>query len=91
MSSIVVSEPAACRPILVDFVHTGSNLSSAFPLALALGFLPNRHEPPPHFRSENPRPQATTNHSSSIIQRQTTTMGECPNRLVLINSVSPAL
>jgi len=56
VSSIVVSEPAACRPILVDFAHAGSNLSSAFPLALALGFLPNRREPTPHFRIENERP-----------------------------------
>ncbi len=37
MSSIVVSEPAACRPILVDFVHIGSNLSSPFPPGLIFG------------------------------------------------------
>src|SRR5664280_1470206 len=37
MSSIVVSEPAACRPILVDFDDAGSNLSSAFPPDLTFG------------------------------------------------------
>ena len=37
MSSIVVSEPAACRPILVDFADTESNLSSAFPPDLTFG------------------------------------------------------
>ena len=53
MSSIVVSEPAACRPILVDFADAGSNLSSAFPPDLTFGSLPNRREPATHFRSEN--------------------------------------
>src|SRR5664279_3837120 len=38
MSSIVVSEPAACRPILVDFDDAGSNLSSAFPPNLTSSF-----------------------------------------------------
>jgi ribosome-binding protein aMBF1 (putative translation factor) len=37
VSSIVVSEPAACRPILVDFDDAGSNLSSAFPPDLTFG------------------------------------------------------
>ena len=90
MSSIVASEPAACRPILVDFADTGSNLSSPFPPGLTFGFLPYRRKPKPHFQIENSRLQATTNYSSSIIQRQTTTMGVCPNRLVLINGVNPA-
>ena len=67
MSSIVASEPAACRPILVDFVDTGSNLSSAFPPDLTFGFLPNRRKPATHFQIENSRPESTTNYSSSII------------------------
>jgi hypothetical protein len=67
VSSIVVSEPAACRPILVDFADTESNLSSAFPPGLTFGSLPNRREPTPHFQIENSRPEATTNYSSSII------------------------
>jgi hypothetical protein len=91
VSSIVASEPAACRPILVDFVDTGSNLSSPFPLGLTFGFLPYRRKPATHFRSENSHLESIQNYSSSIIQRQTTNMGVCPNRLVLINSVSPAL
>jgi ribosome-binding protein aMBF1 (putative translation factor) len=37
VSSIGASEPAACRPILVDFADAGSNLSSAFPPALTFG------------------------------------------------------
>jgi len=44
VSSIVVSEPAACRPILVDFADAGSNLSSPFPPGLTFGFLPDRRE-----------------------------------------------
>ena len=67
MSSVVVSEPAACRPILVDFDDAGSNLSSPFPPSLTFGFLPNRREPATHFEIENSRPQSTTNYSSSII------------------------
>jgi len=49
VSSVVVSEPAACRPILVDFDDAGSNLSSPFLPGLTFGFLPNRREPTPHF------------------------------------------
>jgi ribosome-binding protein aMBF1 (putative translation factor) len=41
VSSIVASEPAACRPILVDFADAGSNLSSAFPPDLTFGFCRN--------------------------------------------------
>jgi len=67
VSSVVVSEPAACRPILVDFDDAGSNLSSPFPPSLTFGFLPNRREPATHFEIENSRPQSTTNYSSSII------------------------
>ena len=37
MSSIVVSEPAACRLILVDFDDAGSNLSRAFSSDLTSG------------------------------------------------------
>jgi ribosome-binding protein aMBF1 (putative translation factor) len=37
MSSIVVSEPAACRPILVDFADAGSNSSSPFSPGLTFG------------------------------------------------------
>src|SRR5271157_3669735 len=40
VSSIVVSEPAACRPILVDFADAGSNLSSPFPQGLTFGSCP---------------------------------------------------
>ena len=60
MSSIVASEPAACRPILVDFVDTGSNLSSPFPLGLTFGFLPYRRKPATHFRIENSHLESTT-------------------------------
>jgi hypothetical protein len=67
VSSIVVSEPAACRPILVDFADTGSSLSSPFPPDSTFGSLPNRREPATHFEIENCRPQSTTNYSSSII------------------------
>ena len=67
MLSIVDSEPAACRPILVDFADAGSNLSSAFPPDLSFGYLPNRRRPATHFEIENSRPQSTTNYSSSII------------------------
>ncbi|HEY4931896.1 MAG TPA: hypothetical protein VII23_10020, partial [Terriglobales bacterium] len=58
---------------------------------LDLRFLLNRREPTPQFWIENECPELITNYSSSIIWRQTTTMGVCPNRLVLINGVSPAL
>ena len=53
MSSIVVSEPAACRPILAGFAHAVSNLSSPFPPGLTFGFLPYRREPTLIFRSTN--------------------------------------
>jgi hypothetical protein len=56
VSSIVASEPAACRPILVDFADAGSNLSPAFQPDLTFGFLPYRREPKPHFQIENSRP-----------------------------------
>ena len=39
VSSTVVSEPAAWRPILVDFADTGSHFSSALPPQLPLSFL----------------------------------------------------
>ena len=67
MSSIVVSEPAACRPILVDFVNTGSHLSSALPRHLTLSFLRKQQKSATHFQIEKSRPQSTTNYSSSII------------------------
>jgi len=50
--SIVVSEPAACRPILVDFADAGSNLSSPFPPGLTFGFLPYRRKPATQFEIE---------------------------------------
>jgi DNA-binding XRE family transcriptional regulator len=37
VSSVVVSEPAACRSILVDFADAGSDLSSPFPPDLTFG------------------------------------------------------
>ena len=37
MSSIVVTGPTACRPILVDFADAGSDLSSPFPPDLTFG------------------------------------------------------
>ena len=67
MSSTVVSEPAACRPILVDFADTGSHFSSALPPHLPLGFLQKQQESATHFQIENSRPQSMTNYSSSII------------------------
>ena len=75
MSSIVASEPAACRPILVDFVITGSHFSWSLLRHLPLSFLRKQQKSATHFQIEKSRPKTITNYSSSINQRQTTTMG----------------
>jgi hypothetical protein len=67
VSSTVVSEPAAWRPILVDFADTGSHFSSALPPQLPLGFLQEKAGVAAHFQIENSHPQSMTNYSSSII------------------------
>ena len=55
VSSTVVSEPAAWRPILVDFADAGSHFSSALPPPLPPGFLRKQREAATHFQIEKYR------------------------------------
>jgi hypothetical protein len=53
VSSIVASEPAACRPILVDFVIAGRHFSWALLRHLPLSFLQTQQKSATHFHAEN--------------------------------------
>ena len=73
MSSIVVSEPAACRPILVDFVITGSHFSWALPRHLPFSFLRKQQKSATSFpdrRNLAPKQSRTIVPQSISVKRQ---------------------
>src|SRR5208283_3914634 len=88
--SVVDRRFGACclPPYLSRFCHYP--LFLGITAALLLSFLRKQQKSATYFQIKKSRPKTITNYSSSINQRQTTTMGVCPNRLVLINGVNPA-